>query len=71
MKDEHELQGYFMSRVEKIVRSYGKTAIGWDEVYESKVARSFNVMAWRDDSWGVDAANDGYQVIMAPSQYYY
>ena len=71
LKDEHELQGYFMKRVEDIVRSHGKIAIGWDEVYETNVPRTFAVMAWRDDYWGVEAANNGYQVIMAPSQYYY
>ena len=31
IKDTHELQSYFVKRVEKIVSSKGKKLIGWDE----------------------------------------
>ena len=71
LKDEDALRGYFMKRMEKIVQTHGKKAIGWDEVYETDVPKTFHVMAWREEIWGIDAANDDYQVILAPSQYYY
>ena len=32
LKDEHELQSYFISRVEKYLNSKGRQIIGWDEI---------------------------------------
>ena len=32
IKDSHELQSYFVKRVEKIISSKGKKTIGWDEI---------------------------------------
>ena len=35
LKDEHELQSYFIQRMEKYINSKGKTLIGWDEILKA------------------------------------
>lgn len=66
-----DLQGYFMSRVEKIIRSKGKRMIGWDEVLEGGVSPEVIVMGWRGVKGGIEAARQGHQVIMSPTTYAY
>ncbi len=34
LKDMHEVQSYFVKRVEKIIKSKGKKLIGWDEILD-------------------------------------
>ena len=34
LKDEHELQSYFIQRMEKYINSKGRKIIGWDEILE-------------------------------------
>lgn len=71
LKDEHELQSYFIRRVEKYVNSKGKTLIGWDEILEGGLAPNAVVMSWRGESGGIAAAKDKHKVIMTPSEYCY
>lgn len=66
LKDEHELQSYFIQRVEKILEKYGKKMIGWDEILEGGLAPSATVMSWRGESGGIKAANMDHDVIMTP-----
>ena len=35
LKTSDDLQAYFMQRVQEILKKYGKTMIGWDEVFAS------------------------------------
>lgn len=67
LKDEHELQSYFIKRVEKIAHKLGKRIIGWDEILDGGLAADATVMSWRGVSGGVKAAKLGHDVIMAPS----
>lgn len=67
LKDEHELQSYFIKRVEKIVNAKGKHLIGWDEILEGGLAPNATVMSWRGESGGVAAAKAGHNVIMTPN----
>lgn len=71
LKDEHELQSYFIQRVEKIMATHGKKIIGWDEILEGGLAPSATVMSWRGEQGGIDAANAGHDVIMTPESYCY
>lgn len=72
LKTYKEVQGYFGRRVEKIVNSYGKKAIGWDEVLETGVNKSTAIMAWRGNGdHGIKASNLGHKVIMSPAKYTY
>lgn len=71
LKNEEELQSYFMTRMEKFVNSKGRKIIGWDEIIEGGLAPNATVMSWRGMEGGVTAAKSGHNVIMAPIQYTY
>jgi hexosaminidase len=66
LKDEHELQSYFIQRVEKYLNRKGRTLIGWDEILEGGLAPNAVVMSWRGEQGGIDAAKQNHDVIMTP-----
>jgi len=71
LKDEHELQSYFIQRMEKHLNEKGKTLIGWDEILEGGLAPNAWVMSWRGEKGGIDAATENHSVIMTPGEYVY
>jgi len=71
LKDSHELQSYFVKRVEKIIRSKGKKMIGWDEILEGGLAEDATVMSWRGMKGGIEAAKMGHEVVMSPTTFAY
>lgn len=71
LKDEKELQSYFIKKMAAYINSKGKRAIGWDEVMEGGLAENTVVMSWRGMEGGIHAANMGHDVIMAPNSYAY
>ncbi len=71
LKDEHELQSYFIQRIEKYINSKGRSIIGWDEILEGGLAPNATVMSWRGEQGGIDAAKQNHKVIMTPGQYVY
>ena len=66
LKNEHELQSYFIQRMEKYLNSKGKTLIGWDEILEGGLAPKAVVMSWRGEEGGIAAAKQKHDVIMTP-----
>jgi hexosaminidase len=70
-KHVEELQGYFMKRVEKILKAKGKRLIGWDEILEGGIAPDATVMSWRGIKGGIEAARQGHSVVMTPNQFVY
>jgi hexosaminidase len=71
LKDEHELQSYFITRIEKFVNSKGKRIIGWAEILEGGLAPNATVMSWRGTEGGIAAAKQGHDVIMTPTSFCY
>lgn len=71
LKDEHELQSYFIQRMEKYINSKGRTIIGWDEILEGGLAPNAVVMSWRGEEGGIAAAKQGHYVIMTPGSHVY
>ena len=71
LKDESELQSYFIKRIESYLNTKGRKIIGWDEILEGGVSRTATVMSWRGTKGGIEAAKLGNDVIMTPSDYYY
>ncbi len=71
LKDEHELQSYFIRRVEKFLNSKGKSIIGWDEILEGGLTHNATVMSWRGEKGGIAAAKLGHNVIMSPNTFMY
>ncbi|GAA3773864.1 glycoside hydrolase family 20 protein [Flavobacterium ginsengiterrae] len=66
LKDVNELQSYFVKRMEKYINSKGKRVIGWDEILEGGLAPDATVMSWRGTKGGIEAADQGHDVIMTP-----
>ncbi|MEQ1799972.1 MAG: beta-N-acetylhexosaminidase [Lacibacter sp.] len=71
LKDEHELQSYFVQRMEKYLNSKGKTLIGWDEILEGGLAPNAQVMSWRGEAGGIAAAKQSHYVLMTPGSHVY
>lgn len=71
LKDEHELQSYFIQRIEKFVNSKGKKIIGWDEILEGGLAPNALVMSWRGIAGGIAAAKQKHFVVMSPGTHCY
>jgi hexosaminidase len=71
LKDEHELQSYFVTRIEKFVNQKGKTIIGWDEILEGGLAPNAIVMSWRGQEGGRAAARMQHFAIMTPTSHSY
>jgi hexosaminidase len=71
LKNGHELQSYFMKRLEKIILSKGKKMMGWDEILEGGLAPEAAVMSWRGMKGGIEAAKQGHEVVMTPTQFCY
>ncbi|MEP0263760.1 beta-N-acetylhexosaminidase [Dokdonia sp.] len=71
LKDEHELQSYFIKRIEKFLNSKGRDIIGWDEILEGGLAPNATVMSWRGIQGGIDAARQHHNVIMTPGSHCY
>ena len=67
LKDEFELQSYFIKRMEKFLVSKGKKLIGWDEILEGGLAPDATVMSWRGVAGGIEAAESGHDVVMSPN----
>ncbi len=66
LKNEEELQSYFITRMEKYLISRKRNMIGWDEILEGGLAPEATVMSWRGEAGGVAAARMKHDVIMTP-----
>ncbi len=71
LKDEHELQSYFIKRIEKFLNANGRQIFGWDEILEGGLAPNAAVMSWRGESGGIHAAKLKHPVVMTPEQTVY
>ncbi len=67
LKDEHELQAYFIKRIEKFLNKNGRQLIGWDEILEGGLNPSATIMSWRGAEPGTKAAKLGHDVVMSPT----
>ena len=66
LKNEQELQSYFIHRVEKLVNARGKQIIGWDEIREGGLSKTATLMVWHDPGIAREAIRHGNKVIMTP-----
>lgn len=66
LKNEEELQSYFVKRIEKFIVSKQRKMIGWDEILEGGLAPEATVMSWRGESGGIQAAKMNHNVVMTP-----
>ena len=73
IKDENELQGYFISRIENYINLKGRTMIGWNEILDGELAPDAVIMSWTGDGEKgcLGAAKAKHHVIMTPSYGFY
>ncbi len=71
LKDEKELQSYFIHFVQKVVNRKGKILIGWDEILEGGISEDCVVMNWRRPTYGVKALKTGHHTIFTCSSWSY
>ena len=71
LKDENELQSYFIRRIEKFLNANDRTIIGWDEILEGGIAPNATIMSWRGIEGGIAAAKQHHTVIMTPGTHCY
>lgn len=66
LKDEHELQSWFIQRVGKTLEKRGRRLIGWDEILEGGLAPNATVMSWRGIDGAIAAAKAGHDTVLSP-----
>ncbi len=71
LKNEFELQSYFIKRMEKFLNANGRQLIGWDEILEGGLAPGAAVMSWRGEAGGIEAAEAKHKVVMTPNSAMY
>lgn len=67
LKDENELQTYFIQRLSNIVKSKGKKVIGWYENLPGGLIPEMTYMSWKDYKGGIIASQKGHKVVMTPA----
>ncbi len=67
LKDEMQLQSWFMGRLGDYVEKHGKRMVGWDEILEGGPPADATVMSWRGTEGAIEAARAGHEVVMSPS----
>ncbi|MFI5386763.1 MAG: beta-N-acetylhexosaminidase, partial [Fimbriimonadales bacterium] len=71
LKNEDELQSYFVRRIDRFLSDHGRRLIGWDEILEGGLAQGATVMSWRGIDGGIAAAKSGHDVVMSPTSHAY
>ena len=71
LKDEFELQSWFIQRMEKYINSKGRQIIGWDEILQGGLAPNAKVMSWLGEEGGIKSAQQHHEVVMSPYPKYY
>ena len=68
LRDEEQLQSWFVTRIDSWLAKRGRRLIGWDEILEGGLAPGATVMSWRGEKGGIAAAKAGHDVVMAPEK---
>jgi hexosaminidase len=71
LKDEAELQTYFIERIAAFLEGKGKRIIGWDEILEGGIPADAMIQSWRGMEGGEHAAKSGHDVVMSPTSHCY
>lgn len=66
LKNEEDLQSYFIKRIEKFIIKNHRKMMGWDEILEGGLAPEAAVMSWRGEAGGIEAAKMDHDVVMTP-----
>lgn len=67
LKDEMQLQSWFMGRLGRYIETHERRLIGWDEILEGGPPADATVMSWRGTDGAIEAARAGHDVVLAPA----
>ncbi|WP_242163962.1 family 20 glycosylhydrolase [Lysobacter sp. M15] len=71
LADDMQLQSWFIKRIEKFLVAHERRLIGWDEILEGGLPPEATVMSWRGTKGAVEAARQGHDVVLTPSDVTY
>lgn len=71
LKDEDELQSYFIQTIDHFLSGHGRRLVGWDEILEDGLAEGATVMSWRGEAGGIEATKAGHDVVMVSKTHTY
>ena len=71
LKNEDELQSWFIRQIDGYLTAHGRRLIGWDEILEGGLAQGATVMSWRGIEGGIAAAKAGHDAVMSPTSHMY
>ncbi|MDX2817755.1 beta-N-acetylhexosaminidase [Streptomyces sp. NPDC006207] len=71
LRDEDELQSWFVRHFDTWLSARGRRLIGWDEILEGGLAEGAAVSSWRGYAGGIAAARAGHDVVMCPESQVY
>ena len=71
LKNEAELQTYFIERMAQYLASKGKKIVGWDEIMEGGIPGDAMIQSWRGMEHGIRAAEQKHRVVMSPTSHCY
>lgn len=71
LKNEEELQGYFVRRIGRFLHDKGRRLVGWDEILEGGLGDDAVVQSWRGFQGAIAAAKSGHDVIASPTSHCY
>lgn len=69
LKNNQDLQAYFNTRVQEIVRRHGKTMVGWDEILRPDLPKTIVVQSWRGQASLAEASKQGYRGLLSYGYY--
>ncbi len=71
LKDEHQLQSWFVGHFTQYLAKKNRRALGWDEILEGGIPKGAMVMSWRGTEGGIAAAKMGHDAVMASKTHCY
>ncbi|MFN0060842.1 MAG: beta-N-acetylhexosaminidase [Planctomycetota bacterium] len=71
LKNEDELQSYFIRRVADFLKAKNRRIIGWDEILDGGAPRGAVIQSWRGFEGAIAAARSGHEVIVSPTSHCY
>ncbi len=71
VRDEEELQSWFIRRLDDHLTAHGRRLFGWDEILEGGLAPGATVASWRGMVGAIAAARAGHDVVSCPDDQVY
>jgi len=71
LKDEDELQSWFINRIGRFLAAHGRRLIGWDEILQGGLPDGAAVMSWHGITGAVQAAKLGHDAVLTPGMPFY